>query len=546
MNRITNLIGAVWLTMFVFTLSLRAGAIHDATATGDLNKVRALLDVDPTLLGSTDGDGNTPLHCACISTPPSFTRPVAVARFLLDQGANVNARNNYGFTPLHLACNGRSPDSELIQRLIVNGADVNARLDRGLTSLHWAASSGDLKAAKLLIDHGADLNAYDNGCYGTPLQMAINSCPKEEMAVLLVERGAKLNQKFSFGNTELHLAALKGYADLARVLVGHGADVNAANEYHHTALYYAAKHGYRRTTDALIAAGAKESSIVETNNGKAPQLAATLKEGEAYLWYLDGLYGGGYAVKTKGHLVLFDKMGIDESPEAALANGHLNPDELAGQKITVLITKATGLAHESRVCELAKRIPGIDVVFDSKPTASDMSALDITPCHLAAPHESLAVGGIQIHPIPAMGRGYGGAQGLGYLVEADGLKILHAGFHASGNEAAETARYRKEIDFLKPCGPIDIAILTVSGHLAADYEPYLYLIDQLSPKAVYLMGGDAATEEYPRCVEVLRARNVPVAYPEGGIAMGERFHFVREQASAAAVLPVKASPEKTK
>ena len=62
---------------------------------------------------------------------------------------------------------------------------------------------------------------------------------------MLVESGAKLNKKDLNGNTELHLAALKGYADLTRLLVEHGADVNAVNEYNRTALYYAAKHGYR-------------------------------------------------------------------------------------------------------------------------------------------------------------------------------------------------------------------------------------------------------------------------------------------------------------
>ena len=74
----------------------------------------------------------------------------------------------------------------------------------------------------------------------------------------------------------------------------------------------------------------------------------------------------------------------------------------------------------------------------------------------------------------------------------------------------------------------------MDGHLTAAYEPYLYLLDQLAPKAVYLMGGDYVTDQYPVCVEVLRARNVPVNYPEGGRAMGERFHFVRESTNAPA------------
>ena len=122
---------------------------------------------------------------------------------------------------------------------------------------------------------------------------------------------------------------------------------------------------------------------------------------------------------------------------------------------------------------------------------------------------------------------------MGYLVEADGVKVFHAGLHVSDNNASNVVKYRKEIDFLKPFGPIDIAILSVYGHnnivVGTAYEPYLYLLDQLSPKAVYLLGANNP-EQYPKCVEVLRARNIPVAYPEGGIAVGERFHYLRNRA----------------
>ena len=151
-----------------------------------------------------------------------------------------------------------------------------------------------------------------------------------------------------------------------------------------------------------------------------------------------------------------------------------------------------------------------------------------------------------MHAIPAKGRNAADvdAGGVGYLVEADGVKIFHAGFHSSRDRAEQLERYRKEIDFLKPFGPIDIAILPVSGHVSVTYQPYLYLLDQLSPKAVYLMGGNVATSEYPKCVEVLRARDIPVAYPEGGRAVGERFHYLRKQTSAAAASTAKSSQGK--
>ena len=504
-----------------------AEEIHAAAAAGDLARVRALLETDPALLESKEGIGYTPLHRACL------TKQVAVAKFLLDKGANVNARDDYQFTPLHRASGVPDQDLVLLQSLIDKGADVNAQGYNGLTPLHWAAFRGGFKVAKLLLDHGADINACDKysgpigpaSISGTVLQVAIDLGPNEGMAKLLVENGAKLNERDPDGNTELHLAAMKGYADLARLLAGHGADVNAVNKHNRTALYYAAKHGYRRTADALIAAGAERGTIVEANYGKAPQLTAALKEGEAYLWKIGFL---GFAVKTKGHLLLFNPQGIDESVEAALANGHLNPNELAGLKITVLITEPERRQNGTETAELAKRMLGIDFVFSYRPSAGSAGSLAASSYRLAAPNESFSMGGVQVHTIPAL------CGGMGYLVEADGVKVFHAGLHVSDNDASNVAEYRKQIDFLKSFGPIDVAILSAHSHhpqIGPAYEPYLYLIDQLSPKAVYKLGANNR-EQYTKCVGVLQARNVSVAYPEGGRAMGERFHYLQDRASA--------------
>ena len=75
-------------------------------------------------------------------------------------------------------------------------------------------------------------------------------------------------------------------------------------------------------------------------------------------------------------MLLFNPDGIDESLEAGLANGHLNPNELAGQKITVLITEPERWQYGPEVFELAKRIPGIDFVFNYKPTAGSADTPD--------------------------------------------------------------------------------------------------------------------------------------------------------------------------
>jgi ankyrin repeat protein len=530
----------VLIAATLIATGLRAGEIHDAAVAGDLAKVKALLEADPTLLESKDKDGETPLLKACIGVGDNITQPTT-ATFLIDKGANVNASGPSGRTPLMCVNKRQAGSIDLLQRLIARGADVNASMSyttRKWTVFCGAAKSGNIKAARLLIQHGADINTRD--IEGTPLQMAIhNNRPisgnltedrklNETMAVLLVESGAKL-QEFSFGNTDLHLAAIRGFADLVRALVRHGADVNAVNDYGHTPLYYAARHGHRKAAAALLAAGADKSAITETNYGRAPQLTAPLGDGEAYLWYLAPKTSPntGYAIKTRNNLLIFDPEWHSESLEAGLANGCINPKELAGQKITVLFGHQT--PSGSSISELAKRMPGASFVFGSKPGVGDEGNRDMPPYRLAVAHENVSVGGIQVRTIPTASRLFG-KEGVGYLVEADGLKIFHAGLHFSNNNSSNVARFRQEIDFLKPFGPIDIAILPIKGrHLETlAYEPYLYLIDQLSPRAIYLIGEELVTEEHTKCLEVLKARNVPVFYPEGGIATGERFNLQGE------------------
>jgi ankyrin repeat protein len=523
MNHLLKLISTICLTMIITVAALHAGEIHDAVTAGDLNKVRALIEADPTLLESKDQWGHTLLHIAC------WKEQFKVANYLIDKGANVNARNIYGVPVLNGAIKEGDECVSLVRRLIDKGADINVEKSANGSPLHLAAIKGNIEVGKILIDHGADLNATSR--HGTPLQFNIINwpVPHEEMAIFLVENGAK-PQEYSFGNNDLHLAAIKGYADLIQAMVKHGADINAVNDYGHAPLYYAAIHGHRRAADVLIAAGADKSTMLETNYGKARQLTETLGEGEAYLWYLGGLAPGtGYAVKTKNNLLIFDPYKIDNSPQACLANGHINPNELAGQKITILLTRKEPHPYSPTVSELAKRLPDADYVLSFRPTADNEGSGDMPAYRLARANESFSMGDMQVHTVQTRPSSLSSTGNLGYLVEVDGVKVFHAGLHSSGNDSIQLTKYKKEIDFLKPFGPIDFAILPIRGrHLYVTYKPYLYLIDQLKPKAIYLIGDDLVYEEHRKCLEVLRARNVPVEYPDGGIALGERFHYVRD------------------
>jgi len=147
-------------------------------------------------------EGKTPLHNAAsvslIGEDLESYGNIAVVELLLSHGANVNAKDRYGCTPLYDALFEGCLD--VMELLIEHGAEVNAKNDEdGGTVLHEAAYSGDLEAVKLLISHGADIHTRD----------------------------------FE-GETPLHKAALHRYQDIVNYLTMRGANLLAPSKRNET------------------------------------------------------------------------------------------------------------------------------------------------------------------------------------------------------------------------------------------------------------------------------------------------------------------------
>ena len=112
----------------------------------------------------------------------------AVKQAIAD-GADVNAKNNDGVTPLLLATTWDY--KEIVELLIGEGADVNEWDDIGSTPLLVAARKGHKEIAELLIDNGADVNAKDE-IGETPLDYA-----EGETADLLRKHGGKTGEELN-------------------------------------------------------------------------------------------------------------------------------------------------------------------------------------------------------------------------------------------------------------------------------------------------------------------------------------------------------------
>ena len=187
-----------------------------------------------------------------------------VARFFVFMGANVNAENKYGRTPLFVAIDTEEffGDIELIKFLVAEGADVNAKITekdhmrQGMTPLHLAVCEKNIEMTKYLISQGADIRAQaQHGV--TPLHYAVRFNENVDVAKLLVSEGADVNAK-AFGiSTPLDWAALGNKnIEIFKFLVSQGADVNAKDETGATPLHWAAQHNTADVVQFLISAGA--------------------------------------------------------------------------------------------------------------------------------------------------------------------------------------------------------------------------------------------------------------------------------------------------
>lgn len=235
---------------------------------------------------TVDDEGKTLLHTAAV------IGSVAVTKFLVSKGMDVNAKDIDGATPLY-----DTWKAALAEVLISNGADVNMKDNIGDTPLHDVR---DIETARFLISKGADVNANNNYGY-TPLHVAISYKWRNEFAKSLLVNGADVNAKDKVGDTPLHHATHAGKIDVVQFLISKGANVNAQSNDGSTPLDVAMDAGHEAIVKYLYSVDAcvgnpRSTTDAQEDNQEQDTNATNERSGESVGsivgWNIFGLFMG--------------------------------------------------------------------------------------------------------------------------------------------------------------------------------------------------------------------------------------------------------------
>jgi len=257
----------------------REKAWKDSIANGRINRIRAL--AEDGLPAVIDDNGGTPLHYA------AGYGNLKIIDFLLACGVDINAQNTSGDTPLHYAMRQEAEylDFDVVRILLKNSANLNAVNKSKRTPLDVAIESerADANFVELLILHGAKINPdwpdlflrrteiesllIENGAdvaakFGPGDITALHRAASEnrvDLMRLLISHGADLEARDKRGQTPLFAAVESARADAARLLLASGADVNATDSNGLTPLDMAFKSSSIdriRVRSVLVARGA--------------------------------------------------------------------------------------------------------------------------------------------------------------------------------------------------------------------------------------------------------------------------------------------------
>lgn len=263
-----RIISILWLAGLAFTASAAALAdsrVADLIESGRVSAAVELIDAGADV-NAAQRDGTTPLHWA------AYRVDAQLVRRLLEHGARADVVNRFGATPLGEAVKAANP--EIVRLLLEAGADPDSPNQDGQTALMLTVRTGSVEVARLLLDRGANVNAREQWREQTALMWAADVA-SGELVQLLIDHGADVRARAAAndwgsqitsepraqyrptgGLTALLYAARGGCLDCVRAILAAGEDVDRPTPDGVTALMLALDNYEFDTADLLLDAGA--------------------------------------------------------------------------------------------------------------------------------------------------------------------------------------------------------------------------------------------------------------------------------------------------
>jgi ankyrin repeat protein len=454
--------------------------------------------------------GVTPIHSAYKLRPESLD-------YLIEKGADLTIVDSTGNTVLHAAA--WSQDDELVTKLIDFGAEVNVMNDDGETPLLNACWRDSIDVVQVLLENGAhqEIGVCKNGDSCTnALLPPLHNCTKRgntEFVEMLLRYDGDANQIDSgLNRTPLHFAAAKGNMDLTKLFMENKALVNAEDIFGNTPLYYAKIHNNLDVANFLEQEGGETGKIAKKYQQNL--LQEELKDSEAIIWFTEH---SGWIFKTTNNLIIVDYWEMTDRPEnGCLANGWINPEEIKDYNVTVLVSHEHQDHYDPVIWEWQETIPNIRYIFGME--VADQEGYEVIEPRTSRYYDNLKITAFASNDT-----------GVGFVIEADGVTILHPGDHAN-RQRDFSGTYWTEIEFVKANFPkIDISMMPISGCGFRDQEAVrlgvVRTLQELQPKVFLPMHATDNGNKYKAFIDNLKEENIKKTKLYYQLDKGDRFIF---------------------